>query len=239
MPDASHPFRDTAPLSWGDAFLALPAESPPAGGWASLERRLEGQRQRRHLPAWLGVAAAAALVAVVAWPRQEPVERVAASAAPTSRSPATGVEVAAPSAPAIALPAKPVVTQPPVDPPAPRAVATAATETPSRPEEPTRAAAGPGRLQLLQTESARLEALLAVARDDSFGSASALLLADAYDAQVAGIDAALSAPDLAPAEREHLWQARVDALQQAAGFEGTQRLLAAGGHDDALLVAVD
>ena len=75
--------------------------------------------------------------------------------------------------------------------------------------------------------------------DAHVGSASALLVADAIDAQVAGIDAALGDPGLEPDARERLWQARVDALQQAAGFESTQRLLASGGHSDALLVAVD
>lgn len=84
-----------------------------------------------------------------------------------------------------------------------------------------------------------LESLLALARDERVGNASALLLAGAFDAQVAGIDAALAAPDLDPGARESLWQARVDALQQAAGFVGTQRLLAAQGRDDTLLVSVD
>ena len=46
-------------------------------------------------------------------------------------------------------------------------------------------------------------------------------------------------PTLDEARRESLWQARVDALQQAAGFVGTQRLLAAHGRSDALLVSVD
>ena len=96
-----------------------------------------------------------------------------------------------------------------------------------------------GRLLDLQQESARLEALLAVARDERVTSASAVVRADAFDAQVASIDVALASPELVAGEREQLWQARVDALQEAAGFEGTQRLLAVGGHADALLVAVD
>jgi hypothetical protein len=36
-----------------------------------------------------------------------------------------------------------------------------------------------------------------------------------------------------------LWQARVDALRQAAGFESTQRVLASQGDGGALLVSVD
>ena len=56
---------------------------------------------------------------------------------------------------------------------------------------------------------------------------------------LAGIDAALAEPGLDAAGRESLWQARVDALQQAAGFVSTQRLLATQGYSDALLVSVD
>jgi hypothetical protein len=91
----------------------------------------------------------------------------------------------------------------------------------------------------LYTESAQLEALLAASRDPRSGSAGAMLLADALDAQVAGIDAALASPDLAPERRESLWQARVDALRQAVGFESTQRLVAARADPAMLLVSVD
>ena len=91
----------------------------------------------------------------------------------------------------------------------------------------------------LYEESARLEALLALARDENVGNASAMLLADAFDDQVAGIDAALANPALDESARTSLWQARIDALQQAAGFVGTQRLLAAEGRTDAQLVSVD
>jgi hypothetical protein len=111
-----------------------------------------------------------------------------------------------------------------------------------RPQPTTPAAAiddSTPRIAGLQEESARLEALLAFARDERVGSASAVLLADALDAQVANIDAALTAPGLAPDVRESLWQARVDALQQAAGFVSTQRLLATQGQADVLLVSVD
>ena len=95
------------------------------------------------------------------------------------------------------------------------------------------------RLPALQQESARLEALLAVARDERAGNAGAMLLADAFDDQVAGIDASLTDPDTDDARRERLWQARVDTLRQAAGFVGTQRMFAAQGQGDALLVSVD
>jgi hypothetical protein len=94
-------------------------------------------------------------------------------------------------------------------------------------------------LQPLYAESAQLETLLALARDDRVASASAVVVADALDAQVAGIDASLSDPAVDDARRLQLWQARVDALRQAVGFEGTQRLLVSQGRGDALLASVD
>lgn len=91
----------------------------------------------------------------------------------------------------------------------------------------------------LYAESAQLEALLTLARDDRVSSAGAALLSDELDAQVAAIDASLAQPDLDDDERLRLWQARVDALRQAAGFESTQRLLASQGRSDVMLVSVD
>lgn len=91
----------------------------------------------------------------------------------------------------------------------------------------------------LYAESAQLEALLSLARDDRVSSAGAALLADELDAQVAAIDASLAQPGLDDGERLRLWQARVGALRQAAGFESTQRLLASQGRSDLMLVSVD
>ena len=65
------------------------------------------------------------------------------------------------------------------------------------------------------------------------------MLSSELDARVAAIDAMLSRSDLADADRLQLWQARVEALRQAAGFESTQRLLASQGRGDAMLVSVD
>ena len=61
MPDASS--HRTLPSGWGDAFAALPAELPPAGGWERVARALP--MQRRRWPAWVALAAALAVVAVV------------------------------------------------------------------------------------------------------------------------------------------------------------------------------
>ena len=245
MPDASHPYP-AAPLDWSDAFNALPLETPPGDAWARLALQLHARPASRRVPAWLGVAAAAAVVAVLAWPRTavepapvrlppgSPATRVAD--VPDVATPPTATQVPAPRR-TVAVPPRQV--RPGLD-------TGAATASRRRAVEPTVAptiepAVEPDvdRIRDLQAESARLEALLAYARDERVGSASAVLLADAFDAQVAGIDAALVAPDLEASRREALWQARVEALQQAAGFVSTQRLLATQGQSEALLVSVD
>lgn len=98
----------------------------------------------------------------------------------------------------------------------------------------------PGPLPQLQAQSARLEALVALARDDSAGSASTAVITGQLEAGVAAIDAALSDPGLTTDQRTVLWQQRVDALQQLAGVETTKRWLAAqGALYDTALVSVD
>ena len=95
-------------------------------------------------------------------------------------------------------------------------------------------------LERLYAESAQLEALVALARDDRVATGAAATLTSAYDAQVASIDASLREPGVDPGQREALWQQRVDALRQLAGFESTQRALAAQGERyDAALVSID
>lgn len=184
--------RDNTPGTWNEAFAALPSEQPPTDAWRQLAVRLPS---RRRAPAWIGLAAAATLVAVLVapWERREPRldegGRIAASAAPTSAA--------------------------------------------------TASAAPASKLDTLYTESAQLEALLAVARDDRVSSASAALLSYEMDARIVAIDASLARADLTDDERLQLWQARVDALRQAAGFESTQRLLASQGRSDVMLVSVD
>lgn len=101
-------------------------------------------------------------------------------------------------------------------------------------------------LERLYAESAKLEALVAMARDDRVASTgAAAALASRYDAQVAAIDARLvelgtAQADLADAERLRLWRERVEAMRGLASFETTQRLLAARGERyDAMLVSID
>jgi hypothetical protein len=277
MPDASDP-RGRAPLGWGDAFAALPPETPPADAWSRLSARLDarprnapadaaaamasrrqGPRRFARTAGWLGAATAAALALIVAWPRQDapqpvlakygPATPATATLAATRANPSSGDTVAAGTnapkrdATAIALPKVVEAARKPR-----LAMRTAPVHRKASRTEPgttapatgdARLAAGNARLDALYAESARLEALLALARDDRVASAGAALLASELDAQVAGIDARLAQPGLDATRRTALWQARVDALRQAAGFESTQRVLASQGDGGALLVSVD
>ena len=279
MPDASDT-RGHAPLGWGDAFAALPAETPPADAWSRLSARLDaraappevrrggavsrphGRRRFARAAGWLGAATAAALALVVAWPRHDaphadttargaatppvalvanPASEPAATAmpadAPASTALAAGSNAPKRDATAIALPKVVEAARRP-------RLATHGAPARAKASQPTAGAHAPAddggaHLDALYAESARLEALLSAARDDRVSSASAAVLAGALDAQVAGIDASLAQSGLDAAQRTALWQARVDALRQAAGFESTQRVLASQGDGGALLVSVD
>ena len=95
-------------------------------------------------------------------------------------------------------------------------------------------------LEPLYAQSAQLEGLLALARDDRVASGTSAALSDELDARVAGIDAALIQPGLSEGQRADLWNQRVDALQQLVGIEATNRLYAARGQRyDAALVSID
>lgn len=100
--------------------------------------------------------------------------------------------------------------------------------------------AGTDALEQLYAQSAQLEALLAMARDDRVSSATAAALGGDLDQELARIDAALMQPGLPHAEQLALWRQRVDALRTVVGFEGTRRLLAAQGERyDGALVSID
>ena len=95
-------------------------------------------------------------------------------------------------------------------------------------------------LPQLYAESAQLEALVVLARDDRVASASGAVLAGELDTRIGLIDAALSQADPSPAQRRALWQQRVDALRELAGVESTERWLASHGERlDGALVRVD
>ena len=99
--------------------------------------------------------------------------------------------------------------------------------------------AEPSRLDALRQESARLEALVAYARDDRMTSATAALMSASLDDRIRLIDAALMQPDLADDARSSLWDQRVGALQELAALEGTQRWMAAHGTSMDAVARVD
>jgi hypothetical protein len=95
-------------------------------------------------------------------------------------------------------------------------------------------------LMQLQAESARLEALIAMTRDDRVGSAAATVMAAELDQRIGLIDAGLTQNSLPADQREALWRERVRTLHDLAGVETTQLWLAAQGERyDGALVSVD
>ena len=95
-------------------------------------------------------------------------------------------------------------------------------------------------LEQLYAESAQLEALLTIARDDRVASGAAAEVAADLDTELARIDAQLRQPGLARGRQLALWRARVDTLRSTVGFETTRRWLAANGERyDGALVRVD
>lgn len=76
MPDASSRHGAPAPRDWSTAFAALPAETPPADGWARLTAALDARGsasaptaarspRRRRWPVWTAAAAVLAVMALV------------------------------------------------------------------------------------------------------------------------------------------------------------------------------
>jgi hypothetical protein len=126
-----------------------------------------------------------------------------------------------------------------------RRLATAASQQPAPGPDrgvatTTTAASDADSLQKLKAQSAQLEALVALARDDRVGNAGLELLSGELDAGIATIDASLSQSDLTATRQQDLWRQRVDLLQQLAGVEATSRWLAAHGtSNDTALVSVD
>lgn len=252
MPDTGDFDRQNEPqgatLAWGDAFAALPQEAPNTGGWQRVQARLPAPatRARVRWPLWL--AAAASLVLAVAiplrmLPRSEPPATAAVAHVPVT--PAATQSVAPPPVAIEAPPASTPVAQSDTRrqdtrvAPSRRPIRTAAP-----PAEATRVAtadAAPATdLEPLYAQSAQLESLLAMARDERMANGTSAALTDGLDARLANIDAALVEPGLDAQRRAELWGQRVDALQQLVGIETTQRLYAARGQSyQAALVSID
>lgn len=93
-------------------------------------------------------------------------------------------------------------------------------------------------LAALMGESARLEALFALADDDRYASAPAAALSLDLEDRVRAVDAAL-AQTADPARQRVLWVQRVGLLRELVGFESSRQWLAAHGDrfDGALVLA--
>ena len=92
----------------------------------------------------------------------------------------------------------------------------------------------------LHVESAQLEGLLALARDDRVASAAAAVLGEQLDTRIVSIDSALREPGLSRGQQLSLWRERVDVLRSAVGFQSTRRWLAAQGERyDGAVVQID
>ncbi len=229
--------------------------------------RASARRERRTN--WLVGLASAAVLVLAAWSPLShwlqgrdpmPAPAVATTEAPGMRGPAAPLQVEAPIDAAAQEPAPPAATQhdeptrvtaePPRTERTARAVARR-DSAPVREQRPSgtaqaRLATAPANdaateaLDHLKLQSAQLEALVALARDDRVGNASSELISNELDAGIAAVDAALAQADLAAPRRQELWQQRVDLLRQLAGMEATSRWLAAQGtSNETMLVAVD
>ena len=261
MPDTGRfeprmPGPPDAPADWHDAFAALPTETPTPDGWQRLRARLPAAVPARPARWPWGVAMAASLLLAALLPWRLP--------APSAGDPgiATGaiaVSEATPTPAQAIVPARePAHAQPVAQPARPeaRAPTLVASGTHMRPSTASRPDATPSHpgsqvattqdaatadaLDGLYARSAQLESLLALARDERVASGAAAALTETLEARVATVDAALSQPDLTTAQRNSLWDTRIDALQQLVGIEATQRLYAARGESyDAALVTID
>lgn len=249
MPDDTR-MPQHSPRDWADALAALPLESPQGDVWAKLAAGIRPAAEaarpthRYRRPLWLAIAAATTLAVVLPlfWqpaPDVTPQSAIASNPNPTPRetqspplqptaSPASSSDPKAVTATA-ALPDTRVTQRP-------------AKRTGKKVSRPAPATNKPDETALatLYAQSAQLESLLAMARDERVASGTTAALSDELDAKVADIDAALIQPGLDPQRRTELWSLRVGTLQQLVGIETTQRLYAARGQSyDVALVSID
>lgn len=244
---------DHAPRDWSEAFAALPPETPSPDALQDVFARIPVQASTHRRSPRLTLALAASLLALAClpllWrelprvttpgPQQRTIaptptpEPVASTRPALDTTPPLVTDTASAT---IAADAQPTHSTP---------IRIAKTDTPRRkPQHANHAVptADPADkdMEPLYAESARLEALLALARDDRVASATAVALGSDFEARLSGIDAALAQPSLDVQHRLDLWRERVSALRAYASFESTQRALAASGERyDAMLVSID
>ncbi len=253
MPDDTR-MPDRIPHDWGDVFAAMPLEAPQGDVWAKIAAEIhpavEAARPTRRYrrPLWLAVAAVATLAIALPlfWrPASDavPPSVVASSPGPAPRDtqPSPPLIPSVPS-PRVAPSGEPKTADATATPPDARVAQRPAKRNGKKAARPATSTDKPDETALaaLYAQSAQLESLLAMARDERVASGTSAALSDELDAKVAGIDAALVQPGLDPHRRAELWNLRVDTLQQLVGIETTQRLYAARGQSyDVALVSID
>ncbi len=220
--------------NWFEAFSALPTETPEPLGWERLQARLPASKPdaRRGWPRGLAAAAVLAVATAIPLALMEPVvPHAAPPIAAKTAPPASGTPLATPATPSATDTTRP--------PPAPRDRHTAAA-TKTAHASSTRPIAAGDELEPLYRQSARLEALLALARDEQVAGGVSAALSDDLGARISQIDDRLSQSGLPSRQRVALWHQRIDALQQLAGIAATDRLYSARGQrHDAVLVTID
>lgn len=256
MPDDTR-MPERIPRDWADAFAALPLESPQGDVWAKIAAEIRpaagtapAATRRYRRPLWLAVAAAVALAVALPlfWrqaPDAVPQPIVASNPDPVphdTQSPPSRSVVPSASSLRVAPSGEPKAVDATATPPDTRVAQRPAKRNGKKAVRPAPATDKPDETALaaLYAQSAQLESLLAMARDERVASGTSAALSDELDAKVAGIDAALIQPGLDAHRRAELWGLRVDTLQQLVGVETTQRLYAARGQSyDVALVSID
>lgn len=260
MADASRS-QNPSP-DWSDLFAALPLDAPPTSAWPAIVAQLDRKKNPSRNRTWLALAASLfALTALpVAWMLQDSGRDSGRDAGPLATSPDAIARTTTGNTPPVIF--DPVIAAIGADQSAQTLSIPADTRRPAHTDNARRSADRARRrtqravstttnlaqaqadagtsLEPLYAASTQLESLLSFARDTRAESGPAAALASAFDAELATIDAQLAQPGLAAQQQQALWQARVDTLQQATGFEANQRLLSAEGRRyDGALVSVD
>lgn len=211
------------PLAW---WLGTPMQAPTPGPMAVAPQTVDSGAARTSTH--VGRPAAAA--------RVDHVDRVTGSAVagvePASR-PASPDARTRPGGGAVAGASRPAAA------PSIASAASMAEDAAITPAVVDAAPADEAALAALRAQSARLETLVAYARDDRMTSAPAAVLAASVDDRIRLIDAALMQPGVDIPTRTSLWHERVDALQELASLEGTQRWMAAHGASMDAVARVD
>ena len=212
MPDDINKTHGRAPGDWNAAFAALPLERPDTDAWADIAARIPA-----HAPGsrTMGARTASPWIARAA--------------------------IAAALALAVVVPLRMLDRSKPAgeDAASTQVASASASSSSSAPSTQAPTPAGDS-LETLYAQSAQLEGLLALARDENVATGAAIEVGADLDNELARIDAQLRQPGLDSDRQLALWRARVDTLRSAVSFESTRRwLVAQGERYDGSLVQVD